>query len=91
VEDSLLAMEECPNMDMRYFTPHITLGRNCNAARATVEQTIADRLDLTSRAFTVDRFCLYESHSTTDSPEFPVVAAYDGMGNERRGVNFRPY
>ena len=81
VENSLLAMEECPNMDMRNFTPHITLGRNRDAARATVEQTIADHLDLTSRAFTVDRFCLYESHSTTDGPEFRMVAAYDGAGN----------
>ncbi|WP_430471796.1 RNA 2',3'-cyclic phosphodiesterase [Thalassospira lucentensis] len=78
VENALLALEECPDMDMRNFTPHITLGRNRNAARATIEQAVADHGDVSSRTFTIDRFCLYESHSTADGPEFRVVAAYDG-------------
>lgn len=78
VENALLALEECPDMDMRKFTPHITLGRNRDAARASIEQAIVDHGDVTSRVFTVDRFCLYESHSTTDGPEFRVIAAYDG-------------
>lgn len=78
VEKALLRLEECPDMDMRKFNPHITLGRNRDAARATVEQAVADNIGLTSRSFTVDRFCLYESHSTVDGPEFRVVAAYDG-------------
>jgi 2'-5' RNA ligase len=78
VENALLALEECPDMDMRKFTPHITLGRNRDAARATIEQAVADHGDVSSRIFTVDRFCLYESHSTSDGPEFRVVAAYDG-------------
>ncbi len=78
VENALLALDECPDMDMRKFTPHITLGRNRDAARATIEQTVADHVDLTSRVFTIDRFCLYESHSTSDGPEFRVIAAYDG-------------
>jgi len=78
VENALLALDECPNMDMRKFTPHITLGRNRDAARASIEQAIVDHGDLSSRVFTVDRFCLYESHSTVDGPEFRVIAAYDG-------------
>lgn len=78
VESALLTLEECPDMDMRKFTPHITLGRNRDAARATIEQTVADHADLSSRVFTIDRFCLYESHSTHDGPEFRVIAAYDG-------------
>ncbi len=78
VESALLTLEECPDMDMRKFTPHITLGRNRDAARATIEQTVADHVDLSSRVFTIDRFCLYESHSTQDGPEFRVIAAYDG-------------
>ncbi|WP_238318509.1 RNA 2',3'-cyclic phosphodiesterase [Thalassospira australica] len=83
VENALLALEECPDMDVRKFTPHITLGRNRTAARASVEQAIADHADVTSRVFTVDRFCLYESHSTTDGPEFRVIAAYDGSDEPR--------
>ena len=78
VESALLTLEECPDMDMRKFTPHITLGRNRDAARATIEQTVVDHADLSSRVFTIDRFCLYESHSTQDGPEFRVIAAYDG-------------
>lgn len=78
VENALRALEECPDMDMRNFTPHITLGRNRTAARATIEQAVADHGDIRSRSFTIDRFCLYESHSTIDGPEFRVVAAYDG-------------
>jgi 2'-5' RNA ligase len=79
VENALLSLDECPDMDMRKFNPHITLGRNRDAARATVEQAVADNIDLTSRSFTVDRFCLYESHSTVDGPEFRVIAAYTGV------------
>lgn len=78
VENALLALEECPDMDMRKFTPHITLGRNRDAARASIERAIVDHGDVSSRVFTVDRFCLYESHSTVDGPEFQIVAAYDG-------------
>lgn len=78
VEQALLSLEEVPAMEMRKFTPHITLGRNRDAARARIEQVVADHSDLASRPFTIDRFCLYESHSTTDGPEFRVIAAYDG-------------
>jgi 2'-5' RNA ligase len=78
VENALLALDDCPELDARKFTPHITLGRNRDAARATIEQAVADHVDLTSRVFTIDRFCLYESHSTSDGPEFRVIAAYDG-------------
>ncbi|MDG4721455.1 RNA 2',3'-cyclic phosphodiesterase [Thalassospira aquimaris] len=78
VENALLALDDCPELDARKFTPHITLGRNREAARATIEQAVADHVDLTSRVFTIDRFCLYESHSTSDGPEFRVIAAYDG-------------
>ena len=78
VESALRTVDDIPDMDMRKFTPHITLGRNRTAARATVEQAVADHGDIQSRSFTVDRFCLYESHATADGPEFRVVAAYDG-------------
>jgi len=87
VENALLALEECPDMEMRKFTPHITLGRNRNAARATIEQAVADHIDLSSRAFTIDRFCLYQSHSTADGPEFRVIAAYDGTDTERQTLD----
>ncbi|RCK32285.1 2'-5' RNA ligase [Thalassospira profundimaris] len=78
VENALLALDDCLELDVRKFTPHITLGRNREAARATIEQAVADHVDQTSRVFTIDRFCLYESHSTSDGPEFRVIAAYDG-------------
>ncbi|MEQ8286174.1 RNA 2',3'-cyclic phosphodiesterase [Thalassospira sp.] len=87
VENALLALEECPDMDMRKFTPHITLGRNRNAARATIEQAVADHVSLSSRVFTIDRFCLYQSHATTDGPEFRVIAAYDGKDSERQALD----
>ncbi|MBX2832099.1 MAG: RNA 2',3'-cyclic phosphodiesterase [Rhodospirillales bacterium] len=87
VENALLALEECPDMEMRKFTPHITLGRNRNAARATIEQAVADHIDLSSRAFTIDRFCLYQSHSTADGPEFRVIAAYDGTDSKRQTLD----
>ncbi|MCC9620975.1 RNA 2',3'-cyclic phosphodiesterase [Thalassospira sp. MA62] len=76
--------DDLPAMDMRNFTPHITLGRNRDAARASIEQAIADHADLASRPFTVDRFCLYESHATSDGPVFRVIAAYDGTQPETR-------
>ncbi|WP_114096607.1 RNA 2',3'-cyclic phosphodiesterase [Thalassospira profundimaris] len=84
VENALLALDDCPELDARKFTPHITLGRNRDAARATIEQAVADHVDLSSRVFTIDRFCLYESHSTSDGPEFRVIAAYDGTGARPR-------
>jgi 2'-5' RNA ligase len=85
VEKALLALEGSPDLDARKFTPHITLGRNRDAARATIEQAVADHVDLTSRVFTIDRFCLYESHSTSDGPEFRVIAAYDGQDGKYGG------
>ncbi|MDP2699006.1 RNA 2',3'-cyclic phosphodiesterase [Thalassospira sp.] len=79
VENTLLAMEGGPELELRHFKPHITLARNRDADRRRIEQMIADHADLTSRIFTVDRFCLYQSHAGMDGPDFRVVAAYDGV------------
>lgn len=78
VARGLARIEDLPEADTHKFTPHVTLGRNRDASRARIEQVIADHFDTRSRVFTVDRFCLYESHTSNDGPIFDVVAAYTG-------------
>lgn len=77
VESALLACDDLAGqLEARKFTPHITLGRNRTAHRAVVEQAVVDHADVTSRAFQVDHFCLYQSISTHEGPVYQIMAEY---------------
>jgi 2'-5' RNA ligase len=79
VENALAQIEEVAALlDGRKFTPHITLARNREAPRAVIEQCVADHANLRSEPFSVQRFCLYQSHQTDDGPKFEILAAYTG-------------
>ncbi len=81
-ESALLACEDLSDrLEVRKFTPHITLGRNRSAPRAVVEQAVVDHADVTSRVFHVDHFCLYQSISTHDGLVYQVMAEY-GAGSD---------
>jgi 2'-5' RNA ligase len=61
--------------DRRAYMPHITLARLARGA-GPVQPWIEDSGILTSEAFAVDEFRLYESELGADGPVYSVVAAY---------------
>ncbi|MBM3927252.1 MAG: RNA 2',3'-cyclic phosphodiesterase [Sphingomonadales bacterium] len=65
--------------ERRAYLPHITLARLPRSAGAP-DRFLADRAMLSSMAFTLDHFVLYESHLGTSGATYAAVARYPLRG-----------
>lgn len=65
--------------DHRAYHPHITIAR-WNRAEPRLESFLQDHGGLSSAAWQVDRFTLYESHLARDGAHYEAIAEYPATG-----------